>query len=168
MKLTNLQVSLSFLLLVSLASAQPITFGKLNAKDVSTKECSFEKDAPALVLADIGHTDFVRTEQFFYIKHFRHTRIKIFNEAGYDYAEIAIPIRKGKDDFEVVKDIQGITYNMTTNGLEKTSLNVKQVYKENLNDYVHDKILIQLSKSLLFCALLNALASLIRPYLKKL
>jgi uncharacterized protein YkwD len=34
--------------------------------------------------------------------------------------------------------------------------------------YVHDKILIQLSKSLLFCALLNALASLIRPYLKKL
>jgi len=117
-----------------------VEFGRLNPKDVEIKVCPFEKDASAVVLFDYGSSQFIHEEgRGFVVSFKRHTRIKIFNEGGYDQAEIEIPLFIGEDDRERVRDIKGYTYNFNNNQLEQIPLEKSQVFEEHLNEHWYVK-----------------------------
>ncbi|MBI9064957.1 MAG: DUF3857 domain-containing protein [Marinilabiliaceae bacterium] len=113
-------------------------FGLLNPWELELEQCAYEKDAPAVVLFDRGDARFIQTDEGFVIRFERHTRIKIFNEAGFDQAEVEIPLYKGENDLESIREIQGFTYNFE-GGVEKTPLDKKQVYKDEINKYWFSK-----------------------------
>lgn len=114
-------------------------FGILNPAELELKHCDFETDAPAVVLFDRAEAKFVQTDNGFIIQFERHTRIKIFNEAGFDQAEIEIPLYRGKNDRDEVRNIKGFTYNREAGKLVKTPFDAKQVYKEDINKYWFSK-----------------------------
>jgi len=131
-----------FILIYCLCNAQnkPEKFGILNPDDIRLKECPFEKEAPAVILFDYGVSQFIEEEGAGFIVNFkRHTRIKIFNEGGYDKAEIVIPLYISEHNREKVRDIKGFTYNFKDGKMEKTPLNINQIYEEKISEYLYLK-----------------------------
>jgi len=129
------------LLLILLTSpriwADEMQFGLLSPEDVAMKACSFEKDAPAVIIFDKGNSDFIQDQNGFLLRFKRHVRIKIFSETAFDQSEVEIPLYHSKENSETVKDIKGFTYNVEGGRLVKTPLNLKTVYKETINEYWH-------------------------------
>lgn len=119
--------------------AQDIEFGSLRPLDVELRECSFEKDAPALVLFDKGNSWFVQDDGGFILRFDRHVRIKIFNEAAFDKGEFEIPLYHRDGDREQVMDIEGFTFNVENGKMVKTPLDPKSIYKEEINEYWYGK-----------------------------
>src|SRR5690606_28145137 len=71
----------------SFAQSDLFPFGKIDVSDLELKECSFEKDANAMVLFDKGDVYF---DTNFDIIMRRHKRIKIFNNKGKDHGDIRL------------------------------------------------------------------------------
>nr|WP_319397866.1 DUF3857 domain-containing protein [uncultured Carboxylicivirga sp.] len=115
-------------------------FGHLSPNDLKLKECSFEKEAPAVVIFDYGDSRFLHaSDGGFYIQFKRHTRIKIFNEGGYDQAEIIIPLHLSDTRREKATNIKGYTYNWVEGGLQQTPLDISQIYEEKVSEYLYQK-----------------------------
>ncbi len=119
--------------------AQEIKFGSLRPFDVELKECSFEKDAPAVVLFDKGNSWFVQDQGGFILRFDRHIRIKIFDEAAFGKGEFTIDLYKGGEQREQVKDIEGFTFNVEGGQLKTVRLEDKNIYKEDINEYWYMK-----------------------------
>jgi hypothetical protein len=132
---------LSLLMFISCFSAfaQEIEFGTLQSTDLEIKECSFEKDAPAVVLFDKGKTWFAQDDRGFILRFDRHVRIKIFDEAAFDQGDFEIPLYHSNGKREEVKDIEGFTFNIEEGKVEKTPLKAESVYKEEINEYWYSK-----------------------------
>ncbi|MCU4165584.1 DUF3857 domain-containing protein [Carboxylicivirga caseinilyticus] len=137
-KITTLLLFFYSTLLI--AQNKRIEFGILDPDDLTLKECSFEKDAPAVVIFDYGESRFLYSEGSGYEIAFKqHKRIKIFNEGGYDQAEIVIPLYISKNDRETIRDIEGYTYNFKNDHLEKIPLDKSLIYEEKISEYVYLK-----------------------------
>lgn len=119
--------------------AQEIKFGSLRPFDVELKECSFEKDAPAVVLFDKGNSWFVQDQGGFILRFDRHIRIKIFDEAAFGKGEFKIDLYKGGEQREQVKDIEGFTFNVEGGQLKTVRLEDENIYKEDINEYWYMK-----------------------------
>ena len=88
------------------------SYGNVTTAELEMKECSFDKEANAVVLVDEANSNF---NDEYNLVTTRHIRIKILKEKGIEYANIAIPFYR-KDDFERVYDIQGMVINFGSNG----------------------------------------------------
>lgn len=120
-------------------NAQDIKFGSLRPVDVEMKMCDFEKDAPAVVLFDKGDSWFVQDGGRFVLRFDRHIRIKIFNESGFGHGEFEIPLYHGGSEDEVVKEIEGYTFNIEEGRVNAVPLDSKNVFKEDINEYWYMK-----------------------------
>lgn len=123
-------------LLTQLSLGQVIkpNFGKYTLEDFTL--IKYEKDtiAEAVILSDIGQSDFADVDGRFYLYFERTTRYKVLSEAGLKYAEISIPFYTGDDDAEEIVSIKGNTANFE-NGLVKTTpLSIKNSYIEKHNE----------------------------------
>lgn len=108
-------------------------FGRFSKADDLIK---YEKDttAEAVYLFDRGDTYFRRSEEYGFELVFMHTqRIKILKNAGMDYASFEIPYFVDGNRLEEVETIEGITFNMVNGVYEKTPLDIKTVYEEDVN-----------------------------------
>lgn len=116
------------------------TFGEISGVDFEYEP--EDKEAPAVILFDIGDTEFASSEGWFEIRQTRTKRIKILSEEGLDYSNISIPYYSdGYGRTERIEDLECYTYNLTANGqLEKTKLNLLEVFNEKINDYWERKI----------------------------
>ncbi|MBS2212723.1 DUF3857 domain-containing protein [Carboxylicivirga mesophila] len=119
--------------------AQEIEFGSLRPCDAEIQACAYEKDAPAVVLFDKGDSWFVQDDGGFVLRFDRHVRIKIFNEAAFNKGEFEIPLYKGGERNEEVKEIEGITFNIEGGRMVKVELDKKNVYREDINEYWYMK-----------------------------
>ncbi|MBK3516436.1 DUF3857 domain-containing protein [Carboxylicivirga marina] len=117
----------------SYMGAQKAEFGVLLPSDIQLKECSFEKDAAAVVIFDKGNSWFVNTDDGFELRFDRHIRIKIFNEAAFDQGEFEIPLFQDDDDKEKVGEIEGYTFNFEDGRLMQIPLERKNVFEEKIN-----------------------------------
>lgn len=96
----------------------------------------YEKDttAEALCLFDRGDTYFRSSEEYGFEIVFMHTqRIKILKNAGMEYASFEIPFYVDGNKLEEVETIMGVTYNMVGGVYEKTLLDIKTVFVEDIN-----------------------------------
>ncbi|TAJ11496.1 DUF3857 domain-containing protein [Marinilabiliaceae bacterium JC017] len=129
------------ILIISLFTLLPVmkgeksNFGLLSPDELNMTQCAFEKDAPAVVLFDKGSSRFMDTDNGFMIRFERHTRLKIFKEAGFDYAEVEIPYYIGDNELEQIRNIRGFTYNHVNGIVEKTPFDIKQTYIEKINEH---------------------------------
>lgn len=110
-------------------------FKKPTSFELKLTECDFDKDSPALILYDIGETSIVENREERLEMQFKHRRkIKIFNQGGYDYAEIEIPYYVKGYRKESIKDIEAYSYNLENGKLIISKLDPKHIYEEVIND----------------------------------
>lgn len=107
-------------------------YGVITPQEFMLKECSFDKEANAVVLLDEGIAN--NDEYDYSLVESRHIRIKILKESGYNYANIEIPfIRKDKQQF--ISDVEAIVTNIDENGNpEVTKVSKKSFYKKDENE----------------------------------
>lgn len=128
-----------FFFVVNILSAQEYIheFGKYSKEEFELKECAFDPSAEAVVIYDIGRSFFLKSN--FDIIFQRRFKIKVFNKAGLDQAEISIPVYEGSSGQEKITSIEGNTYNYENGEIRTTQLKSKETYQVKLNDhwYVH-------------------------------
>lgn len=108
-----------------------IKYGKFSKEEISITECSFEKEAPAIILSKT--CDIVLN--YSVIQYFNHVRIKILNEEGLKWANVVIPYYR-KDDLENVTGIRGQTVNFGVDGKEETTdLEGKSVFTVDVDEW---------------------------------
>lgn len=108
-----------------------IRYGKFSKEEISITECSFEKEAPAIILSKT--CDIVLN--YSVIQYFNHVRIKILNEEGLKWANVVIPYYR-KDDLENVTGVRGQTVNFGVDGKEETTdLEGKSVFTVDVDEW---------------------------------
>lgn len=107
------------------------SYGKVTQEELNLKECSFDKEATAIVLIDEAISNY--NDQNNLITN-RHLRIKILKEKGTEHANIAIPFYKA-DDFEFISNVEGMVINTDNNGNTTTQpLEKKSVFNRNISE----------------------------------
>jgi hypothetical protein len=108
------------------------SFGKIDKEDLTLSQCELDKDAVAYKLIDFGDVRYVRGNDLFNIETKRRVRIKILKDKGIDLANIKLKFYS-KSNYENIKEIAGVTYNLDNSGnivttkLEKSSVYIKKV-----------------------------------------
>ena len=127
-----LTVALVFSGLFTNAQANLPPWGNFSAEEISMKECSFDKEAEAIILLDEGNSTYDEDSRLLTQ---RRIRVKILNKRGLDWANISIPFYS-KDDFESVQKIEAITYNFEEGNIStSTQLDKKTIYKVKKDAY---------------------------------
>lgn len=137
---TKLVLTLLIFTACFLAKASNHEFGVISPEELAMTECKFEKDAPAIILFDKAKAKFQLEEgEGFVIAMKRHVRIKIFDEAGFDQAEVEVHLAISNDSKEKLKDIKAYSYNINNNQISRTALDKKQIFTEDINKYWYAK-----------------------------
>lgn len=112
-----------------------LDFGRVSREEIDLAHCTFDKEAEAIVLYDIGNSYFVRGASSPFNVYFeRKTKIKILTNAGLDFANVEIPFYQEGDIYEQVVDLEANTYNFENGRLTVSKLDLKNCYDEKLND----------------------------------
>lgn len=117
--------------------AQTLTseFGVVRKDDLALAVYEKDPEAEAVVLFDVGESVFFDTDRGYDIRFTRTKRIKIFNKAGVDYAEVSIPFYvDGFGKTEIIISIEAYSYNLVNGALVKKELDKAKVYEERIND----------------------------------
>jgi hypothetical protein len=120
------------LLIARMAQAQPepIKFGQVAARDLTDAPFAADSGAAAVVLCDFGRSRMEGHTTGLQVVFERVTRIKILSKAGFDEAEIEIPLYHREDKSERVANLRGFTYNLVNGVVEKTKLEPSGVFLE--------------------------------------
>jgi len=119
------------------ASAQeksPVKFGKINAEDFKAQAPAYDSGAAAMIISDVGSTDFVGNKTGgFDIQFKRSTRIRIFAGTASDYGNIVIPIHKWSDGEDQLKDVRASSYNLENGSVKESKLDAKSIMSDSYN-----------------------------------
>lgn len=109
-------------------------WGKIDKADLEMKSCDFDKDAEAMVLVDKGEVEYIKGNHYdFSMKMEIRTRIKIFNDKGFELANVNIPYYSD-DSYEKMTDIDAVTYNLDATGkIIETKVDKKSFYRKKLD-----------------------------------
>jgi hypothetical protein len=114
-------------------------FGFVSNVDFSFDEYEKDNEADALVIYDKGKSTFFYDINNFNISFERSTRIKILKESGKKYSEIMIPFYRDDNIIENIVNIKAYTYNMVDGQIERTQLDIEQVYEEKYSKFTFVK-----------------------------
>jgi hypothetical protein len=116
------------------------TFGKIDKADLQRTTCSYDKDAEAEVLSDVGDFTFEFVNDRATLTLHKHVRIKILNDKGLDRANIKISYRDRKKE-EMIANLTAATYNLDESGnIAATKLDKSLVYDKRLNPAQSEKV----------------------------
>ena len=124
-----------FISLILQARAQDkldIKFGKVTPADFSLSAEKFDSGANALIIADIGKTNFEGDNNgFFTLVFTRFLRVKIMNKNGLDAGSRRIVLyRNGSEDVEKLTSLKGVSFNLENGNVVETKLDDKLVFTE--------------------------------------
>lgn len=129
----------AFLLICSIGfSATPpdISFGKISQKELEMKFYHLDSTAGAVVLGDYGTSRFTYNQnKGIQVLFTRHTRIKILNTQGYQWADVEIPIYHNGSSEEDVTQLKGFTYNLQDGKTEKSKLKSDGKFVEKRSEH---------------------------------
>lgn len=108
-------------------------YGAATPYEMTEEFCPFDRDAEAAVIYEIGEYRYVRYEDAMF-RGFRlemtvTTKIKIYKDAGLDFAKFEIPYYDPSHDAEIVK-IEGNTYNIEDGRIVCTPLSKANIFTE--------------------------------------
>lgn len=130
-----------FISLVQLAVAQNYVheFGKYSNEDFQLQHYDKDPTAEAVVIYDIGSSEFGKTDNGFEIYFQRRMKIKILTKAGLKWAQISIPYYESDNKVEEISELKGNTYNFENGVVRCSALNPKNAFNEKYNDHWYDK-----------------------------
>ena len=109
----------------------PVKFGKISADDFKTSVYSIDSNAAAVVVADVGYSRYEGNERgWFTFFHERHKRVHILNKAGYDAADVQIPLYVDGNVREDLVSLKAYTYNLENGKVQEIKLENKNVFTE--------------------------------------
>jgi Domain of Unknown Function with PDB structure (DUF3858)/Domain of Unknown Function with PDB structure (DUF3857) len=110
---------------------------KVTVEDVQKKIYPIDSSAAAIVLFDIGNTEFIGSNTGgFSFKFKRHKRVHILNKAAYDAADVTVHLYHSiKTSYkEVLNTVEGTTYNIEEGKLVATKLERrKEIFNEKID-----------------------------------
>lgn len=111
-----------------------IRFGKVSPEDFQA-QYPIDSSAEAVIIADIGSTDFVgNSKGGFSIEFKRYCRIHIRNKNAYGISQVEIPIYASDEIEEELSSIKAVTYNLENGKVVETKLDPKNdIFKEKLS-----------------------------------
>ncbi|HTN09300.1 DUF3857 domain-containing protein [Agriterribacter sp.] len=108
-----------------------IKFGKIAAADFDLSKSTFDTSVSAVVIADMGKSDFEGNNKgWFSLSFKKHTRIKILNKNGMDAANVEIPLYISGSAEEKVVNLKASTYNLENGKVIETELDKKSIFKD--------------------------------------
>lgn len=123
------------LLLINLCCLSQIPepdMGEFSAEERKLTECSFDKEADAVVLFDRASSD--HDDQYHLITR-RHIRIKLLKEKGVSRGNIQIPYYHD-GEFEYISRIDALVCNFDENGSKEIKkVPNSQIYRKKINNY---------------------------------
>ena len=127
-------IFLLFSVIVGQAQKHGFPFGKITLPELEMK--SYERDtaAAAVVLSEFGEAYFDDNNDNNLLFEY-HVRIKILSKKGLDYANVELPLYKGKDKAETIIHIEASAFNLDGTSSKETMLDVKNVFTENRNKF---------------------------------
>ena len=113
-----------------------IKFNKVSQEELNMKVYEKDTTAHAVVIEEYGENYFdVISERIFLIKHY-YVKIKILDKLGIEQAaKIQIPFYKGKNAYEVIKNVKAITHNPD----KIDHLAKDQVFSVDINSFYGEK-----------------------------
>lgn len=106
-----------------------VKFGKI-APDEFRKTFPADTGASAIVLFDIGSTEFESENGWFQLVFKRHRRVRIVNKNGYDAASEMIPLYVSNTGEEKLLNLKGVTYNLEGGKIVEAKLEAKSVFTD--------------------------------------
>lgn len=131
--------AISYLLISNYAYSQtkPITkLEKITLADFKPNSPVVDSNAHAIVLADLGSSEFEGNSNGDFTLIFKHTkRILLVNKTAFDEATVKVPIYIGNSSAEEEKfeDFEATTYNVENGAIVETKLDKNAVFKEKYN-----------------------------------
>ena len=114
-----------------------VKFGKVSPDDFARKVYSIDSNASAVVIAEIGSTEFVGNNKGWFSLEFKHfRRVHILNKNGYDEANVEIPLYSTGDQEEEVDNVKAITYNLENGKVVETKLDKGSVFKDKISKHI--------------------------------
>lgn len=104
-------------------------FGKVNSQDFNENPCTYEPDASAVVLYDIGSTRITDIEGEPKLITERHVRIRILNDDGVHWGNLEIPFYQSDRISEGIYNLRACTYNMENTGMSKSVTDQADAHK---------------------------------------
>lgn len=138
MRVVQITLLLTTLSIAAVAQQYGFPFGKTLFDELTMTTYERDTTASAVVLNEFGNA-YIDSENYNLIFNY-HVKIKILKKDGLSQADIAIPLYKsttGKK--EELKDIKASTFNLVNNRIEETSLDLRNIYTEDLNKYWDQK-----------------------------
>jgi hypothetical protein len=110
-------------------------FGEISLSEIEMKSYEEDRDAEAVVLFDIGKSEFIYEKGYGYrIQFTRHKRIKIFKNVTAKNTEVEIPYYvEGYNSFERITSIRAVTFNDDNGFLRSQVLDPSTIYDEKIN-----------------------------------
>lgn len=128
-------IVLFFIITPSFSQKLSDTYGAVVPADINYVHKE-DPSAAAVVLFDKGESIFVRNVNGgFDILFERKRRIKVLSKGGTGFANVEILQRKNDNNRESISEINGTTYNFIDGKLERTALDVRDVFKEEYNEF---------------------------------
>ncbi|MEO7982890.1 MAG: transglutaminase domain-containing protein [Bacteroidota bacterium] len=106
-------------------------FAVFSNEEITMTECTFDKEADAIILFDYAFSYYDDNYQLITD---RRVRIKILDQRGLDNATIKIPFYS-KGGFEMIRDIDGVTYTPGSGGAVTSRLSRKSVFTDKEDEH---------------------------------
>jgi hypothetical protein len=117
-----------------------VRFGKISPADFDVKAPSFDTTADAVVIADIGSSEFVGNNKGWFTLDFRHfKRVKVLNKKGFDAGNVEIPLYSSGNDAEKIDGLKASTYNLENGKIVETKLDDKSVFTDKVSKHWIEK-----------------------------
>jgi len=130
----KLFTSMALILAGIAAAAQQtpkIKFGKIAAADLEQKIYSVDSNANAVVIADIGKSEFLGNNKGWFSLQFTHfKRVHILKKSGYAIADIEIPLYVSDGNEERLVSVKAVTYNLENGRVVQTKLDKSGVFTD--------------------------------------
>lgn len=110
----------------------PITFGKVDLKDLQMKSYPKDTAAEAVVLCDYGEYSYYFGKDMPKVTYRRHIRIKILKKSGFGYASQKIPfyVTSDVDKAETISNLQAITWNVENGSPASYTMSDDEFFEE--------------------------------------
>src|ERR1700689_4707085 len=132
----NIGLFFCFFLLQHFLHAQEkinIKFGKIAVADFDLSKYKFDTAAPAVVIADMGSSEFEQNTRKISLVFNHFKRIKILNKSGFDAATIEIPLFTDGHNVEQLSNLKVVTYNLENGKINEVKLDNKSIFTDKLN-----------------------------------
>jgi transglutaminase-like putative cysteine protease len=135
-----LLISILCLLSLSTYSQSDTKFGKISEEILTMTNYDKDSTASAVILYDAGRSYFTYSNtEGFQVNFERTCRIKIFNNNGFDYANIKIDLYKSGTDKESIQGFKAFTYNLEDGEIVKEKVGISDLFEEEVNSHWIEK-----------------------------